>query len=55
MPEEPVVPIGDVLAAQQDTIEELTTAVARHERVISVLMEALTQAGIDLPDLDRGE
>ncbi|WP_190824777.1 hypothetical protein [Saccharopolyspora pogona] len=49
------IPISDLLTAQQDTIEDLTAAVARHERQITQLITALTQAGIPIPDLGREE
>lgn len=49
---EPHVPIKDLLASQQDTIDELTATVARHERRLDQLRAALAQHGITLDDLD---
>lgn len=52
---QPNLPLNDVLAAQQDTLEELTAAVARHEHTIAQLHAALVEHGITIdlsPDGD---
>lgn len=51
---QPHVPVNDLLARQQDIIDELTTTVARHERRLAQLQAALAQHGIH-PDLDDGD
>lgn len=47
---QPHVPVGDLLATQQDTIDELTATVARHERRLEQLQAALAAHGIHLDD-----
>lgn len=45
---QPNLPLAEVIAAQQDTIDELTAAVARHERSITQLHAALIEHGITI-------
>lgn len=47
---QPHVPVGDLLATQQDTIDELNETVARHERRLDQLQAALAQHGITVDD-----
>ncbi len=47
---QPHVPVNDLLATQQDIIDELTTTIARHERHLAQLQAALAQHGIHLDD-----
>ncbi|MFC7344939.1 hypothetical protein [Saccharopolyspora griseoalba] len=50
-----VTSLQDTIAEQQDTIDELTASVARHEKQIAALTAAMRQAGMTVPDLDREE
>lgn len=47
---QPHVPVNDLLASQQDTIDELTATVARHERRLDQLRAALVQHGVAVDD-----